>query len=101
MIRPKEPHAEIDTIISPMIDQLNALAPNVTRSPARYSDSFNLVYGALLTHGYPWSEASAVVRAVEAERRRPTSRKKANRIKRAEDILREVGVDPKTMEVLP
>jgi hypothetical protein len=83
---------EIDRLIEPLLakveDGVHRIKP-VSDTLGRHE-----VYGILEAVGYTWGQAYQIVCCIEDERRYPTARNKANRVIRAERILRDVGIDP-------
>jgi hypothetical protein len=56
---------------------------------------------ALRAAGYTWREAWDIIEAIRQERAVPLSRSKKNRLHRAEQALREIGVAPTLIEFHP
>lgn len=86
---------ELDRIIAPILALVDQDSSG--REPAPAPRPKHRVYPVLEEAGYSWKEAYQVLRSIEEERRHPTSRRKANRIVRAEQVLRDAGIDPNSL----
>lgn len=93
---------ELARIIPPLLQKVDTLLQDSqTPLPARETIDDHAVYEALKAAGYAFDEAYQILRAIEAERKLPTSRTKGNRIHKARQILLDAGFDPDTLAPLP
>ena len=89
--------AELDSLIAPYLQRLERKEIPIKQPSDPAPLSHYAMSRKLQSIGYTWEEAYAILRAIEDEKRHPTSRTKANRITRAIQVCFEAGFDPFTM----